>query len=172
MRRALLLLALAGCGKSEPPPPDLSWMKETALLNEWTSAFPMVTRTPVIKGKLLILEMDRKEVLVGMMKQLPAELRPATKAEVGTLAWLRTTKTPVGQYKKMGLAGNRDTLEVTLIDVAAREAFHWHGFDGGMPEKEIRLTKEEMEDARREGGISGTAPKDAVLQYLIGLPRN
>src|SRR5438132_3111841 len=103
MRRALLLWLLASCGEPPPPPPDASWMADPAMLEEWTSRFPVVNRDPELKGKVLILDLDHKCVDRALMRGLPPELRPASKAEVGTVVWYRESKVKVGTYEKSGI---------------------------------------------------------------------
>jgi hypothetical protein len=130
MRRAWLLLLLASCGKAEDPRPDLSWYSDAGMLEEWTSRFPVANREPELKGKVLILDIDRKVVDESLMSLLPRELRPATRAEVGTVVWFKEDKVKVGTYSKSKIDAYQTKSEVNLIDVATKEVFYWNYLTG------------------------------------------
>jgi hypothetical protein len=170
MRFALLLLVLASCGKAPDPPPDLSWMWKPELMDRWIDRFPVVNRTPVLKGKVLIVNIDRREVSRGMLDLLPSELRPTTPESVGTVVWVHGSKAPVGKFQG-GITEYQESLDVSVIDLAAKELIHWQSFNGGRLGDTIRLRKDEKEQARRDG-VSGGDPTAGAIEFLKSLPRN
>jgi hypothetical protein len=170
MRRALLLLLLAACGKPPAPPPDLSWMWQPSRMDQWIDRFPVVNRAPVLKGKVLIVNIDRREVSRGMMDSLPRELQPSTPESVGTVVWVHGSKVPVGKFQG-GITEYQESLEVSIIDLAARELIHWKTFDGGRLGDTIRLNRDQKESARREG-VSGGNPTVDAMEFLRSLPRS
>lgn len=171
MRRAFVLIFLAACGKP-PPAEDPSWINKPEVVAEFSNRnnYPIAGRTPVIRGKLLVVNMGDKPYIDGNFNaRLPKELFPHKKEEVGTLAWIRELRTVVGKYSG-GTPAVQESYEVTIVDNIDKQAIWTSVFDGPKPDKEIHVRASEYRDSIRTG-VGGGLPFEKVVEYLLSLPR-
>src|SRR5689334_13934855 len=122
MRRAFVLVFLASCSKAAPVD-DLSWRGKPDVLAEFSNRnnYPVVARDPVLKGKVLVLDMTGTPAFEDYFNfHLPPELRPHRKEDVGTIIWIRHFRTAVGKYSG-GHVGVQETYEVTIVDNIAKQ---------------------------------------------------
>jgi hypothetical protein len=171
MRRACVLLLLVSCGKAAPVD-DLSWRGKPDVLAEFSNRnnYPISTREAVIRGKLLVIDMTGQPAFDGYLNQrLPAELKPHRKVDVGTIAWIRHIRTAAGKYSG-GHVGVQESYEITIVDNIDKQAIWTNVIQGPPPNKEVTYRKSEKEEIDRNG-ISGGYPTEAVVRYLLQLPR-
>jgi len=151
---------------------DLSWRGKPEVLAEFSNRnnYPISTQEPVIKGKVLVIGMDGTPSFDDYYNQLlPADLKPHRKEDVGTIVWTRHFREAVGRYAS-GHVAVQETYEVTIVDHRTKQTIWTTTFKGGMPDKEVRYQESQRRDMDRDG-ISGGYPTEAVLQYLLKLPR-
>lgn len=171
MRRAFVLLLLASCGKA-PSPDPLLWRGKPEILAEFSNRnnFPVSTRKPVLRGKLVVIDMTgERPSFLDYYYYFLKDLTPGSKEEVGTIAWIRHFRQAVGKYND-GHTGFQETYELTLVDYADKAAIWTEVFAGGLPAKEVEYRLSEKPELDRHG-ISGGYPDQAVIQYLKSLPR-
>jgi hypothetical protein len=161
---------LVSCGKA-PPPDPLSWRARPEVLAEFSNRnnYPISTRKPVIRGKLVVIDMTDDRPGFRDYYFYLKDLLPHSKEEVGTIAWIRHFRTAVGKYSD-GHTGYQETCEVTIVDNIDKQAIWTEVFQGGMPQKEYTYKQSERADIDR-AGFSGGHPDGAVIQYLKTLPR-
>jgi hypothetical protein len=116
--------------------------------------------TAYVKGKVIPVNLKSKDV-DWLYYDLPDDLRPASPAEVGTVAWLDWGEVKVGEYGKGGGGAFVQTCKVTVIDKARRAIVGETVVRGSDPPK----------SSRRGASASGSKPTAEVVQYLRGLPR-
>lgn len=170
MRRALVLVFLAACGKA-PPPDPLSWRGKPEVLAEFSNRanYPIATRRPVIRGKLVVIDMTDERPGFRDYYYYLKDLMPHSKEEVGTIVWVRHFRTAVGTYTH-GHTGFQETYEVTIVDNVDKQAIWTEVFQGGLPPKEVTYKSSERATLDRDG-VSGGSPDTAVVEYLKNLPR-
>jgi len=171
MRWAWVLVLLASCSKVEPPSPSLLWCAEPGALDDLTDPnnYPPAAREPVLRGKLLIIRQDERQADGNLMWDVPKDLWPSRKEEVGTVIWTRHHRFKTGQYNT-GAIGIQESIEITILDQVARERIFNRLFDGAKPEADFKTTAAQSEEYSRTG-VRGSTPEKAVMAFILGLPR-
>jgi hypothetical protein len=114
-----------------------------------------------LKGKVLPINLDTKEVDDSLFFELADDLRPTTPEEVGTLVLLQWGSRQVGRYGEMGGSASVQTCSVVVLDKERGKIVGETEVEGGPPPR----------TGSRLRGASGSRPTDKVIAYLYSLPR-
>lgn len=121
---------------------------------------------PVVRGRLLTVDIDRKEVDYLTFPRLSEPLRATRPEEVGTLALIQYGRQHIGYYQnvetqeKTGEA-YRSFARVSLVDWATKTRTAEKVFLGSDPTDQLT----------RDGDCAGTQPMFQIVEYLEALPR-
>jgi hypothetical protein len=121
---------------------------------------------PTIRGRLLTIDLDKREVDYWTFPKLSDELRASRPEEVGTLALIQYGKQQVGYYEnvetheKTGEA-YRSFARVWLVDWTTKRRIAEKVFVGSNPAAQLN----------RDGDYASMQPMFQVVEYLEALPR-
>ena len=122
--------------------------------------------TPSISGRVLTIDVDRKEADYWTFPKLSDHLRAAGPEDVGTVALIRWSEQKVGHYENVET--NEKTGEaykgyatLTLVNWATKTKITEQTFEGDDPAAGLR----------REGDYTSMQPMFQIVKYLEGLPR-
>ncbi len=114
-----------------------------------------------VKGKMVVISKQEKEVDDEVYPALPNELRADSPAEVGTVVILKWGAQVRGVYTGGNASALWHTCEVTVIDRSLSAIVGRQDFRGGDPP--VSTTG--------RGDIYGTKPIQEIVAYLTALPR-
>lgn len=121
---------------------------------------------PQVRGKLVPINVERREVDRWTYPLLPDTLRALRPEDVGTVALIRWDWQHVGTYVEKNT--NRETgeaftglAELALIDLKERKLITRATFQGALPASGLT----------REGDFHSERPMFALVKYLEQLPR-
>jgi hypothetical protein len=121
---------------------------------------------PAVRGKLLTIDVDRREVDHLTFPRLSEPLRATRPQEVGTLALIQYGRQHIGYYQnvetreKTGEA-YRSFARVSLVDWATKTRTAEKVFLGEDPAAQLT----------HDGDCAGTQPMFQIVEYLEALPR-
>ena len=122
--------------------------------------------TPSISGRVLTIDVDRKEADYWTFPKLSDRLRAAGPDDVGTVALIRWGEHRVGHYENVETKAKtgeayKSFATLTLVNWATKTKIAEQVFEGDDPAAGLR----------REGDYTSMQPMFQIVEYLEGLPR-
>jgi hypothetical protein len=115
-----------------------------------------------IKGKVVVIDRD-KRMIDTLHMYLPPEIQANRPEEVGTIVWLDSHVSKVGDYitgsNEVVGGGYTQVTYVTVVDREAHSVIHRDSFAGHMPPKKLE----------HRGDASGDNPSGNVQYYIESL---
>ena len=121
---------------------------------------------PRISGKVLTINVDRKEADYWTFPKLSERIRAAGPDDVGTVALIRWGEQRVGHYENVETKEKtgdayQSFATLTLVDWATKTKIAEQTFEG----------KDPAAGLRREGDYTSMQPMFQIVDYLEALPR-
>ncbi len=122
---------------------------------------PTLDDLPLITGKFLIVDMDNGTVS-DLHYELPEELRATSPADLTIVVQQSCGSAESGIYAGTGIAANRQSCRLTLVDPVNRQTLMWQDFIGSEIRQEIHVDENGLPVEDTGGALS----TDLMIHWL------